>query len=243
MKRILATVAMLCAVATLTTGCMKFDISLDVSPNDTVNGSMIFAISNNVIEALGSSGGDTSALDTKKLLKDAKFKVDSSVYKDDKFTGTKFTFQDVPLEEFNTGDSKTLSIARDGDNVTVSGNLDLAGSQDSATIAEAMSNPITASYFKDMAITISVTLPGEIKSTNGKQEGNKITWTGEFGKNLELQAVAHAPKSNSTGLIVGVLIATVVIAGLILAIQRNKKKAAVATGASDQGDSETPIES
>lgn len=243
MKKIIATIAMLFSVMLLTTGCMKFDMSLQVSDKDTVSGSVVFAISDSVMQALGSAGGDTSSLDTSKILKDAKFDAKASVYKDGKYTGTQVDFADVPLDEFDTGDnSDTLSIVRDGDNIVVSGALDMSGGADPASIEEAMSNPLTAAYFKDVAITVSVTLPGEIKSTNGEQAGNKITWTGEYGKKIQIDAVAYAPKGNPAVVVVGALVAVVIIAGVVLLVLRNKKKSTAAASAAEPENSEAETE-
>jgi hypothetical protein len=68
-------------------------------------------------------------------------------------------------------------------------------------------------------------LPGEIVSTNGKRDGQKVTWEysyDDFNKDFTMIVVSKKVKEKTCG-IFG-FIAAVIIIGLVYFTQRNKKK-------------------
>jgi hypothetical protein len=75
---------------------------------------------------------------------------------------------------------------------------------------------------------MSITLPGEIIQTNGKVDGQTITWTSSFGEKLELQAVAASPLAGPINwlLIIGLAVLALGLAGGLgfWFISKNKPK-------------------
>lgn len=224
LKRTLTALTVAVAVVIATTGCMKMDMSLKVNDQDKVSGSMVLGITKSLASMAGSSS--SSSLDTNKLLKDTK-NVTVEKFDDGKYVGTRYKFTNLPLKQFapSLGDKSSFGISRKGDNLLVSGTMDMGGAGAADT-----SNPLAASMMAAMAasfdIKISVTLPGEIKSTNGVTKGHTISWIGVMGKSLEMNAVSYAPlpKPVNWVLVIGIAaIAIAILAGAGFIILRRRK--------------------
>jgi hypothetical protein len=210
MKRIFAAIAAAVLVTMATTGCMKINMNLNVAADDTVSGSAVVGFSKEVYDALKSSGGDTSKLDSEGMFAE-KPGVTVKNFDDGKFVGTEYAFKAVPLKNFAASSESTdLSVTRDGDNLIVSGSLDTSGGD--STVADAKENPFTKAFFKDSEMTVVVTLPGEIKSTNGEKKGNTITWSGQIGDKITFDAVAYSPKGIDP-ILVSMIVGGVAIVG------------------------------
>ena len=74
----------------LLAGCLKLDLALTLSPDDTVDGEMVFAVNKELLELTGQSVDD--------LLGDAAVPDDvpgatQEPYEDDRFVGTRVLFQ------------------------------------------------------------------------------------------------------------------------------------------------------
>ena len=227
-KRTLAALLLVVSVVTATTGCMKMDMSLKVNDQDKVSGSMVVGIT----KSLASMADPTSSsnLDTNNLLKDTK-NVTVEKFDDGKYVGTRYKFSNLPLKQFapTLGDTSSFGITRKGDNLVVSGKMDMGDGSTTDT-----SNPFAAQMAKAMAasfdIKISVTLPGEIKSTNGVTKGQTISWVGAMGKDLNMEAVSYAPlpKPINWALIGGITaggLAILAAATLLILRQRKKSRA------------------
>jgi hypothetical protein len=208
------------AILFLTTGCMKVDMDLTVKENDTVSGSMILAFSNEAIELAGSMGSD-SALNTDSLVTEQPG-ITTEPFKDAEYTGTKITFDEKPFSEFSTGTSAdSLQFKRDGNIISVTGALNMAG-DDPSNIEQLKSNPLTSGLFETSDISISITLPGKILDSSGTVVGNTVTYTGEMGDNIRIDAKSDV----SSGVdvlplaIVVLLAAGAVVAGVIILRRR-----------------------
>jgi hypothetical protein len=183
--RSLATVA---ALSMALAGCLKLDMALTVSPDDTVDGQLVFAVNKDLLELTGQSIDD--------LLGDATVPSDvegatQEPYEDDTFVGTRVTFDSVPLERIQEGsDPDSLSIERVGDRFEVSGVLDL-GTQEADLQGNPFEDQITEA-FDTAELKIAVTFPGEIIETNGRVDGTTVTWEPSIGERTELTAVASA---------------------------------------------------
>lgn len=222
--RILSVLALAAAVLT---GCVKFDMNLTVNKDDTITGTAVFAL-NKQLAAMGdneSSGSDTNTND----LFETKDGVTSEPYDDGTYVGTKYTFENVPLNTFQTKDAKDgdLRIERVGDDIVVSGNLDMAS--DSADEPEdEFSKSIAQAMMASFDMKLTITLPGKIVSTNGKQDGQSITWNLVYNSGNQISARANAPQSNPLTLILtaggGALLIFALFLGLVLA-RRSKRPA------------------
>lgn len=227
-KRLWRLVSVSLAVVLLTTGCIKLEMDLTVATDDTVSGTMVFAIAKSITD-LAAEDAESSPTSSTQELFPTNPDVKSEPFDDGEYVGTTYTFDDLPLEELapEVGDESALSIKRQGDNLVVSGLLD-TGSYE----ADLESNPLAASLtegFADLtSIKMSITLPGEIIQTNGEVDGQTITWTGSFGEKLELQAVAASPLAGPINwlLIIGLaVLALGLAAGLgFWFISKNKPK-------------------
>ena len=211
---------------------MKIDMTLNVAANDTVSGSAVVGFSKDVVDALKSNGGDTSKLNSNGMFA-KKPGVTVKPFDDGKFEGTEYSFKGVPLKDFAASSNSTsLAVTRKGDNLIVSGSLDSTGGDSS--ISDARSNPFTKAFFEGSEVKVVVTLPGEIKSTNGKKSGNTITWTGQIGDKMTFDAVAYSPKGIDPIVIAGIAGGVLLVAiGFGLGFFIRKRKAASASVAAE----------
>lgn len=188
-KRLLAILLGL-TVVLATSGCIKLNMTLSVTSNDLISGSVVSAISKELADYAAESGQSSTA----EPLFPNNPKVTHAPFSDSTWVGDRYTFQSMPISEFNAfGDSSSsLRITRTGDNLTVTGMLDMStddGTGDSSGLG------IDPSSLFD--VRLSITLPGKIKSSTGTISGNTITWKGKYGVPLELSAVTYAPKAKS----------------------------------------------
>lgn len=224
MKKFLSAALTAFAVVLLTSGCVKLGINVTVTPQDTVDGNLVIGLSNKAIQAMNDYGSVSgNPLESNDYLKGSKFNYKVSDFNDGEFTGKKYSFQDVPVKNFSTGND-TLVIKRVGDNITIDGVLDMTDGQDPAALKEQMSNPLTAAFFSGADISITAKLPGEIKSTNGVQTGNTIKWTGAFGEKVDFHAVAYAPRGLPAWALAAISISALAIIVVVLALTMRKKK-------------------
>jgi hypothetical protein len=195
-KRIFAAVTTAIFVVLATTGCIKVDMGVTVSSSDTVSGSTVFAFNKKLVEIAKQNGAGEDMFDTATMFAE-QAGVATENYADNAFEGTKFTFTDVPLDKFfSQSDSSSLHIERKGNELIVSGLLDTSGG--TSEVEAVRNNPETKALFEGSGVKVSITLPGKIVSTNGKQDGNTITWTGEVGEVINFKAVADTTGQAAT---------------------------------------------
>lgn len=188
MKRILAAVTTAIFVVLATTGCIKVDMAVTVSATDTVSGSTVFAFNKKMVEIAKQNGAGEEMFDTATMFAE-QAGLATEAFSDGSYEGTKYTFKDVPIDKFfSRSDSSSLHIERKGDQLIVSGLLDTSGGTND--VASVRDNPETKALFEGSGFKVSITLPGQIVSTNGNQQGNTITWTGEVGEVINFKAVA-----------------------------------------------------
>ncbi len=218
--------AMIAALALLLTGCLKLDMDLKIGTDNTVSGSMIFAVNKDVLALTGGSVDDLLGSDTP-LPSDVKG-VTSEAYSDDKFVGKKFTFESVPITEFSDPtDPEALKITRDGDAFVVSGVLDL--SQGTSGASGPMGGTGAAAFLDSAEIRVAITFPGEVISSNGTESGNTVTWQPKFGDRLEMSAKGSAIASggsSSTLLYVLIGVGVIVVIAIIAFVMMSRKKKA-----------------
>lgn len=196
MKRLFASIAAAILVVLATAGCMKLDMQLTVTSNDTVNGQVTMAFSKVLIDYAKANGGNTDSFKSNGMFAEQPG-VTSEPYSDSEFEGTTYYVANIPLKKFAAAnDATTLKIARDGDNIVVSGVLDTSGGGE-VDLSTLKNDPFTKDLFKNSSVKVTITLPGEIKQTNGVQHGNKISWQGVLGDKITFQAIAYSPQGIS----------------------------------------------
>lgn len=188
-------VGVLVGLTLLLTGCLKLDMALTISSDDTVDGDLVFAVNKEIVELTGQSVDD--------LVGDASVPDDvegatQEPYEDERFVGTRVTFDDVALADLqDRADPDALSIERRDDTFVVSGVMDLT-----ADDADIEGNPFEdqiAEAFDTAELRIAITFPGEVLETNGRVDGTTVTWEPTFGERTELTAVASAVEGAGAG--------------------------------------------
>lgn len=249
-KRMHAT-ARLAAVgilAVLLTGCIKLNVDFNVSSDNKVSGTMVFAFSKQLLQLTGRSADELIG-SSAPIPSDVQG-VSAKPYDDGEFAGEEFTFEGVPLTQFNSDDPEALSIVRQGDTFTVSGVLDLAtgASGASGSIPGATGIPGIDEALAGADIRISITFPGAVTDTNGTVNGTTVIWTPKVGQRLELTATAGATGSGSSstsstlligGIVLGVIIVIVVIA-LIMKGRKGSSGGDMVPGTTPMAPSEAP---
>ena len=193
LRRIWGIIAVSLSTVLLTTGCIKLEMDMTVATDDTVSGTMVFAISKSLAEMGDEESESATTPETDGLLANAE-NVKVEPFDDGEFVGSSYSFEALPLAQFapQVGDNSAFAMERQGNNIVISGVLDT--STEGEDLEE---NPFADSIMEGFAastsIRVSVTLPGEIIETNGQVDGQTITWDGSFGEKLEIQAVAVSP--------------------------------------------------
>ena len=233
-----ARVAVLAAVTALAlSGCIKLDMDLTVSGDDTVSGAVIFAIDDSFADLPGVDPKDlfdgTSPVD-----QPSAGSVREESYEADGKVGTRLVFEGVPIEEFSQGEGEdALRITRQGETYVVTGSLDLTGDEtaagadgaDGADGTAGETPPVDLGAITDAEVRVAITFPGAVISSNGDVDGNTVVWEPAFGEVVEVQAVAERGSTFPWSLVVaGALIAGLLLVGGLLAVTMRRGKAAPA---------------
>ncbi|HJR97410.1 MAG TPA: hypothetical protein VJ979_05840 [Actinomycetota bacterium] len=237
----------------LLAGCLKLDMAITLSPDDTVDGEIVFAVNKELLELTGQNIddmlGDTAVPDDVEG-------ATTEPYEDDRFVGSRVVFEDVALEDMQENSAPdSLSIERVGDTYEVNGEMDL-GTED----AQLEGNPFEAQIteaFDTAELRIAITFPGEVLETNGRVDGTTVTWEPVFGERAEFTAVASASGEGSEGGEAGTeaagssgsssggnallysvlgLVAVAVVVGVFLMMRRRDGAAAPADGTTVPAD-------
>lgn len=222
---------MLLGLVLLLSGCLKYDLALVVSEDDTLDGTMIVAIAREFAvgdEVLGRTGDITTSEGS----------VSKEPYEDADYIGSRFVLRGVPISEIDalaTDGSSRFSLTREGDEHLLDATLDF-------NLAGTDSIP-TGSSFTAM---VSFTFPGAVLESNGAISGNTVAWTElrpDADNSLTARASALAngqagtpPGSGTPWWVwvlvgVGALLVLGLITALILRRRRAVKGAAQATSA------------
>ena len=225
-------------LASLMSACLKLDMNLQVSPDNTVSGTVVFAVQKQLLELAGGSVDDL--VGQAPLPSDAPG-VTVTDYEDDTFAGKQFTFDAVPLETFSGDTEGELQITREGDVFHVSGSLDLSSGLSGATGVSGF-DPTT--FLQGAELKIQITFPGAVSDANGQIAGNTVTWVPEIGKRLDLQATASAIESGGSSsltllLIIGAVVVVLAIVAVVV-MSRRRKQPAMATAGAEIGESGAP---
>jgi len=240
--RTVGRIAGLGILALLLSACLKLDMDLQVSENNTVNGSIIFGVDKQLIELTGGSIEDFLGTDSP-LPSDAEG-VATEPFEDDEFIGQRFVFDSVPLETLSSGTPDELRITREGDSFTVTGALDLSSGLTGATGATGF--PGAEQFLQGADLRVRITFPGPVTDTNGEVDGNTVTWVPVVGERLELRATASAipsgGDSNLTMLLIiaAVIVALAVVIGIVVA-QRRNRPAVAASGFGGTAGTAPPV--
>lgn len=185
-RRRSALIALAALVVLALSGCVRFQADLSVTPNDTVNGSIIVAVVVGDEDDSRQVAEDASARIESELLSAVSGApgVERTVYDQDGYLGSKFTFRDTPLSAFDGGGSEgSLTLQREGDEFVFSGQLDFTPDDDVTDVAE---DDDTSN------ITIAISFPGAVTETNGEVSGNTVRWESSYEARIDMTARASA---------------------------------------------------
>jgi hypothetical protein len=209
----------------LMTGCIKVDLNLQLHGDNTVSGTMVFAVSRDLLALTGSSADDLLGQITASAGPlPAGVGFQQSAYADDRFEGKTYTFQDVPIDVFSRGTTagESIAIQRVGDTFQVNGEIDLTPASTGPL------QPGPAQLAKDMELRIAITFPGPVSQhSGGTISGETVTWTPAFGEKTEIKATGSAIGGGGPGallwILVGLAILLVVVVVLVLIRSRRNR--------------------
>lgn len=196
-------------------GCFKLDMELELTSDNTVDGSIIVAVDREQAELFGGEDALREALSGQGdglLGEDPETgSVTTEEYEDDDWIGNEYEFSAVALEEFSGTEAGDLSITRVGDEFVVDGTIDL--SQGAET------DPSAGALLESAEAEISITFPGGVSSSNGDEDGNTVTWTPVPGEVTEISAVGSAEGGVPWTMIVAIIaLLTLVVVGIVLLV-------------------------
>ena len=251
------------ALVFLMTGCIKLNMNLGINSDNTVSGTVEFGVQKELLDLTGQNVEDL-------LGSDAPFPssapgVTIEPFDDGEFAGQQFIFEDLPIEQFNSGGvagasgataggaGDTLQIARQGDTFVVTGVLDLSSGLSGAT--GPFGGTGGAQFFESAEIRIAITFPGEVLQAPGGQiDGNTVTYVPEFGERLEINATGSAVDNGEAADVVGgsdsflplILIiggvALVLLIVLLLVVRARKNKGGqTPSGFGEAGSAAAPV--
>ena len=204
-------------------GCFKLDMSLELSSDNTADGSIILAVARDQAELFGgeealrealAGEGDVFGEDP------ASGSVETREYEDDDWIGNEYVFTDVALDEFSGAETGDLSITREGDSFIVEGSLDLSQGADA--------DPAAGALLESAETELSISFPGDVESSNGVEDGNTVTWEPKPGEVTEISAIGSAESGLPWTLIAAViaLLVLVVVGIVLIVVLRGRQHAA-----------------
>ena len=191
---------LLLVVLPLAVGCVRVRASITVSPNDRVSGEIIAAAKPRNADDKGPQ-----------LLNNLAFadKVAISDYSRDDYVGSQAVFSDLTFSELpqlanmnRDAAGVDISLRRAGDLVILEGRADLTPLND-----------------PDADVSLSVSFPGEVTSTNGDQVSSEVVeWKLRPGvvTTMSAQARYTDPSARSfTGAAIWLAVASFLVAGIV----------------------------
>ena len=228
-----------CTLATLMTGCVKVDLNMQLHGDNTVSGTMVFAVSRDLLALTGSSADDLLGQITASAGPlPAGVGFQESAYADDRFEGKTYAFEDVPIDVFTRGTTAggSIAIQRVGDTFQVNGESDLTPASTGPL------QPGATQLAKDMDLRIAITFPGPVsQQSGGTTSGTTVTWTPAFGQKTEIRATGSAIGGGGHDALLWVLIALAIllVVLVVLVLIRSRRKRSV-LGAGQAAASATP---
>ena len=225
-RRIVGASALGIVVAVGLSGCLKMDMQLDLQSDNTVDGTLVFAISSAVADMIGESPESIAEGLQQDTFDFEQGSTRSEPYDDGEFVGTTTYFEGQPLSDFD--DPESVRIVREGDDFVVSGAFDMSEGAEGGEMMPGSTD--------DVDMKISISFPGKVSSHNGTLAGNTVTWQIPFDERLELQARGSAIEGGGgfpipLPLLIGIGVALLLIVGLILFFVLRRKGAPAAAPA------------
>ena len=215
-------------LAVLLGACMRADASLTLNPDNTVDGTVTLAASEQLIEETGANPDDVLSQIQGPIYKPLPegVEVEESDYEEDGFVGKTYTYSGATLEQISRDGNVT--ITRQGDTFVVDGTLDLS----EGTTNVDPNSPTVRPLLEQFDVSISVTFPGAVNEHDGTLDGNRVTWTPAFGEITTLHAVGSAVGGDASSRLIWIAVGLVVVLVVIVVMlaMRGRRKASPTEG-------------
>jgi hypothetical protein len=215
----------LVTLAILSTGCIKVDLALRLHTDNTVDGSMTYAVSKDLLTLTNSSPDDLLNQVASGGPLPAGIDYRSANYDDGTFVGKTLTFEHADIAAFQQSGigGESLSIQRVGDTFQVDGEIDLT------TTSTGQLQPGAAQLARSMQLRLAITFPGPVQQQTGGTitDPDTVTWTPAYGKKTEIHAIGSALGDPTGRPFVWITLAAVVLivaVALLIVIRRRRSR-------------------
>lgn len=214
------------SAAFLLTGCLRVEMNVTLQEDDTADGDVVMAVAAGTGESLGATDEDI----VEQLFGDVESDypgAEVADYSEDEYVGKRVTFTGTPLSDMSFA-GQNLTVTRDGDEYVVE------GTYADPTGGDFDSLPETAT------MTLAVTFPGAISSSNGTVDGTTVTWDlTDAPATLEARGGASASSGPSMWLIIVIGLGIGIAAGVALvAAGRRRAPASTEGSPSEHADAD-----
>ena len=204
------------------------DINLVINKDSTVSGSMVFAVSDSLAGLTENSDEESNPLEDS--INTEAEGITESEYKSGGYTGTKYTFDRVPFEDWNKDNAdgeNSFKLIRDGNLITVKGSFDLSNgnSEDSGDDLGAFGDEFAESITSSFDINISVKFPVKVLESTGtiSEDGMTVTWKPKYGDKVDLTTTVEIPSGFQIIYLV-IILGLLVVAALVFFILKKSRK-------------------
>ncbi|MDR7383076.1 LppM family (lipo)protein [Promicromonospora iranensis] len=177
-SRVLAAASL--AVLTLTlSGCVRMGVEVDLKADDAAASSVVLAVEDKYLDQTGQSPDSVIDALTQGQDDPAQDAVRTENFQQDGYTGTRYVYPDVAIGDVGAQVGWPIEVVRKGRDYVVSGTLDLT--------EESLRSRGGASI-ENLSVTVDLTFPGKVKSSNGTVDGNTVRWEPTVGEAVEIRA-------------------------------------------------------
>ena len=203
-------------------GCFTADVDLTVSPEGSVSGQAVVAVDREVVARSGPVDDVVARLVEDVLpTEPPSGTVTTEPYADDERVGVRVVLDDVGLEAFgavSVGSTPVLQITRDGDRYQVAGEVDLTP----ATL-EVADDPAAQRLLRDATVSLQITFPGPVTTSNGVVDGRTVRWDLPLGELSMVEASAVAAPKGSSGVWLAGLALVGCVALVVVVVRRRRR--------------------
>ncbi|MFC8800862.1 LppM family (lipo)protein [Promicromonospora sp. NPDC057138] len=179
-----AGVAVLAVLTLALSGCVRMGVEVDLKPENVASSSMVLAVEDGYLDRTGQSSDDVIDTLTQRQEEDpAQDAVRTEDFTQDGYTGTRFVYPEAGIGKVGARVGWPIEVVRKGDEYLVSGVLDLTeeglGGRGGASI-------------DNLDVTVDITFPGKVATSNGTVDGNTVRWEPPVGEKVEISARGSA---------------------------------------------------
>jgi hypothetical protein len=211
------------ALTAVLAGCLKIDMDLDINEDESVDGEIILAVSEELAQLTGQSRDDLIEQFEADVMRDAPNGVTHEPYESEGLAGTRLILDGVALDEFDPA-AGTMTITHQGDHYVVDGRFDVSAVGDLGELSDSQREAFEG-IAETMDVRLAITFPGEVIEHNGELDGRTVTWTATGPEPVDISARADDSASDSfTGPILAAVLIVVAVAALALRGRRQRDR-------------------